>query len=69
MGITRTLMLMMSNFIMLKIPIIIKQIRVTLAANVGEGGAYNGNHHHLDDDDVDDEQPHPGEDHDYNQTN
>ena len=54
---------------MVKATITIKKIRVTLAANVGEGGAYNGNHHHLDDDDVDDEQPHPGEDHDYNQTN
>ena len=72
MGITRTLMLMMSNFIMLKIPIIIKQIRVTFAAHVGGGGAYHGNpdpHHLDDDDDVDDEQLHHGEDHDYNQTN
>ena len=32
------MMVMMSNLIMLKIPIIIKQIRVTLAANVGGWG-------------------------------
>ena len=73
MGITITLimMLMMSNFIMVKITIAIKQNGVTLAAHMGGGGAYHGNpdpHHLDDDDDVDDEQPHPGEDHDYNQT-
>ena len=52
----------------MKITIIIKQIRVRLAAHVGGGGAYHRNPdpHHLDDDD---EQLHHGEDHDYNQTN
>ena len=52
----------------MKITIIIKQIRVRLAAHVGGGGAYHGypDPHHLDDDD---EQLHHGEDHDYNQTN
>ena len=62
------MMLMMSNIMMVKITITIKHIRVTLAAHVGGGGAYHGNPdpHHLDDDD---EQPHPGEDHYYNQTN
>ena len=69
MGITITLMmmmLMMSNLILVKITIIIKQIRVRLAAHVGGGGAYHGYPapYHLDDDD---EQLHPGEDHDYNQ--
>ena len=43
MGITRTLMmmmmmLMMSNLILVKITIIIKHIRVTLAAHVGGWG-------------------------------
>ena len=67
-NITLIMMLMMSNFIMVKITIAIKQNGVTLAAHMGGGGAYHGNPdpHHLDDDD---EQLHHGEDHDYNQTN
>ena len=72
-NITLIMMLMMSNFIMVKITIAIKQNGVTLAAHMGGGGAYHGNPdpHHLDDDDDDDddEQLHLGEDHDYNQTN